>query len=423
MSLLKKPYKPFHFYLVEIFRLPLLLAFRKSLNLFDLFIKCVCFFIQCVCFFIQCTRTEIARFNSKISFIDVHTSSQCSDGLKAISILQFSIISHKPFMLSRIFRRFNLKSDYLAKNIEYGRLNLGYDYGLKSGSILKATLMYLFIMPKYDVIHTHFNSFFTNTNWELDLLKRLNKVIVFHFRGCEIRNKTDNLRLNPQLNCCSECCYPVGSCDSVYQKGRIEAARKYGDLFFVTTPDLLDFMPEAEHIPFIAPDIEVDKIVPAERDPGKFRLVTSSNHHGVDGTEYIRLAVDKLIEGGFNIDYVEISKLPYDETLSLYKSADLYVGKLRMGYYNNANIETMMMGVPNMSYIRPKFREDIPDCPIIQATPDTVYAKLLEYLNKPDELKELGKKGPEFVQKHHNPEKIAEHLIKRYNEAFARKRQ
>ena len=104
-------------------------------------------------------------------------------------------------------------------------------------------------------------------------------------------------------------------------------------------------------------------------------------------------------------------------------SADLYVGKLRMGYYNNANIETMMMGVPNMSYIRPKFRENIPDCPIIQATPDTVYAKLLEYLNKPDELREIGMKGPEFVKKYHDPEKIAKHLIKRYNEAFARKHQ
>ena len=78
-----------------------------------------------------------------------------------------------------------------------------------------------------------------------------------------------------------------------------------------------------------------------------------------------------------------------------------------MGYYNNANIETMMLGVPNMSYIRDDFRSIAPDCPIIVTRPETVYERLRYYVEHRDELRQIGDRGPAFVRKHHDPDRIA----------------
>jgi hypothetical protein len=246
---------------------------------------------------------------------------------------------------------------------------------------------------------------------------------VFHFRGCDVRYRSLNLRLHRELNCCQECDYPSGSCDTEYQHGQVARARQYGDLFFVTTPDLLDFVPEGEHIPFIAPfGVDLDAIEPSPKSPGVFRVVTSSNHDGIDGTQSIRDAVHRLREEGRSVELVEVAGVGYRDALGMYKSADVYVGKLRMGYYNNANIETMMLGVPNMSYIREEFRHLVPDCPIIVTTQDTVYERLRHYIVRREELRAIGARGPAFVKAHHDPQVIARRLIERYNEAFLQRR-
>lgn len=341
------------------------------------------------------------------------------------SVLQLSIISHKQYMLSRVMRAHGIKSDFFALNYDIARnLNIGFDYGVPYHiAPFRRRLLEIYylwnVMARYDVIHSHFLTFLTQEGREFYYLKKLGKVIVFHFRGCDLRQKSINLEKNPELNCCQECDYAEGSCDTDYQRHRLSLARKYGDYFFVTTPDLRDFLPEAEHLPFIYPyGIDFDKIQPSPKNTGVFRVVTSSNHHGVDGTAYIRTAVQRLGEEGWQIELIEVSDMPYLEALAVYKSADIYIGKLRMGYYNNANIETMLVGVPNMSYIRPEFLKAIPDCPILITTPDTVYNNLKEYIGQPEKLKEIGSRGPDFIRKYHDPDKIIDHLIKRYNEVF-----
>ncbi len=308
------------------------------------------------------------------------------------------------------------------------QLTLGYDYHIPYHiNPIKRRLLELFylwtVLSRYDVIHFHFNTLLSLDNgWELEYLKKMGKVLVFHFRGCDLRQKSMNMNMNPDLNCCMECDYPQGSCDTDYQHMRIAKAKHYGNLFFITTPDLKDFLPEAERISFISPyGINFDKILSASKEKGVFRVVTSSNHPGVDGVPHIRKAIHKLANEGYNIELVEVIKQPYFEALAIYKSADLYAGKLLMGYYNNSNIETMMMRVPNMSYIREEYLRDIPDCPIIIARPDNIYEKLREWIQKPEELKMVGAQGPAFVKKYHDPDRVIQIMLDRYNEAWNRK--
>lgn len=348
------------------------------------------------------------------------------------SVLHISVLSHKPFMLSRKMRERGIKSEYMAVSAESGWLKLGergYDYNVKVGPLYAIygpflIMRYLWkILREYDVIHYHFGSVLTREGRELPFLKEMGKLIVFHYRGCDLRQKSVNMRLNPDLNCCKECDYPDGACENEIQRKRLDLARKYGDLFFVTTPDLLDFMPEAEHIPFIAPvGVDMDAITPVERDRSLFRVVTSSNHDGVDGTAHVRDAVERLKAEGHRIELVEVRKAPYEKALAVYKSADVYAGKLLMGCYNNANIECMMMGVPCMSYVRREYMEGLfAGAPIIVSRPDNIYDRLREYIGKRGELAAIGARGKEYVKRMHNPDKIVDMIIARYNNALSKR--
>lgn len=333
-------------------------------------------------------------------------------------------------MLSHLLRDQGIQSEFFALNTDLvDKLILGYDYHIPYHiDPFKRRLLEVYylwkILAKYDVIHFHFNTFLSLDNgWELPYLKKMGKVLVFHFRGCDLRQKSINVAKNPELNCCQGCDYPEGSCDTEYQQARLAKARKYGDLFFVTTPDLLDFFPKAEHIPFIAPyGIDLESIPASPRKNGVFRIVTSSNHPGVDGVPSLREAVSKLQMEGSAVELIEVTDKPLREALSIYRSADLFAGKLCMGYYNNANIETLGMGIPNMAYIRDGYLKGIPDCPIIIARPDNIYEKLKEWMAKPGELKRLGTLGPAFVKKYHDPSRIAAKLISEYNRVWLNKR-
>lgn len=345
------------------------------------------------------------------------------------SVLQMSIPSSKPFMVSRALRQAGLRSHFLAINADVGSgiLNIGWDYAIKSGirlwrRRLKEFAFLWTVMARHDVIHSHFKTFLSETGWEFGYLRRMGKVVIFTYRGCDLRSRTLNMQLFPELNCCEECDYPVGSCDTEYQRTQIELSRTFGDRFFVTTPDLAEFLPGSEHLPFIHPHgFDVDAVVPASKSAGVFRVVTSSNHHGIDGTRFIVDAVDRLQQEGHAIELVVVSKQPFAEALSIYKSADVYVGKLRLGYYNNANIETMMLGVPNMSFVRDRFQMLVPDSPIIQTTPATVYDQLKKFLGRRDELRAIGQLGMDFVKRHHDPAAITARLVAAYNLEWQRK--
>lgn len=344
------------------------------------------------------------------------------------SVAHVSLISHKQYMLSRLARNHGLKGTFLAINTyPNAHLKIGFDYEVPMNMdpfrrYLRASWYLWRVLAFHDVIHYHFNGFLFDDGTDLRVLKRMGKVIVVHYRGCDLRCRSINTAKNPELNVCQECSYPVGSCDTDYQRNKITISRTYSDIKFVTTPDLLDFSEDAEHLPFIAPyAIDFSAIEPAPRTPGVFRVVTSSNHPALDGVRFVREAVDRLIAEGVKIELVEIYRQAFHDALALYKSADLYCGKLRMGYYNNANIESLMLGVPNMCYIREQYLDRISDSPIIVARPDNVYEKLREWVAKPEELKRLGAQGPDFVRRHHHADELMVRMIARYNAALERK--
>jgi len=151
----------------------------------------------------------------------------------------------------------------------------------------------------------------------------MGKKLVFQFRGCDIRDREENIRLNPGLNACQECNYPEHWCRNSFKDRMRRIAKEFGNLFLVTTPDLKDFFPGAIHLPFLIPEMPGHSMLSAggsrPKDKNRhFRIIHVTNHEGIDGTRYIVEAVNRLKVEGYEIELIIPRQVPFQEMLRLY---------------------------------------------------------------------------------------------------------
>jgi hypothetical protein len=340
-------------------------------------------------------------------------------------ILQISPLTTKPYIISRVLRDLGYECDFLAVGdpskywLKYG--DKGYDFNLnpKKHSILSRPFYELFQFWKYvshyDIFHFHFlTSFFSFFSFcELKFLKKLGKKIVFHFRGCDIRERAATSE-KARLSCCSECDYPLEVCKNSFKEKNRNLAKRYGDLFLVTTPDLLQYIPKARHLPFMRDLLDYESILPLPKGDGTIRIVHATNHDGIEGTHYVREAVARLKSEGYPVELIVVQKVAHEAALRIFKSADICVGKLMMGFYANFQIESMAMGKPTLCYIREDLKKFSPDCPIISTTPRNVYENLRSLCEDGELRESLGKRGTEFVKKEHDNSRIGAKLLHYY---------
>jgi len=340
-------------------------------------------------------------------------------------ILQISPLTTKPYILSRVLRELGYESDFVAIGdpskywLRDG--DKGYDFNIhtakRSHFVRPFYELFQFwkCVSRYDIFHYHFlTSFFSFPSFrELKYLKKLRKKIAFHFRGCDIREKVDHGG-KYEFTCCTECDYPLEACMNPVKEKNRRMAKKYGDIFLVTTPDLLQYIPQAHHLPFVRDLFDYDSIPSLPKEKGTLRIVHATNHEGIEGTRHVETACDRLKSEGYPVELIIVRKVPHMEALQIFKSADVCVGKLMMGYYANFQIESMLLGKPTLCFIREDLRPLTPDCPIISTTPKNVYENLKRLCDDGGLRESLGRKGVEFVKKEHDNSKIGTRLLRYY---------
>jgi len=334
------------------------------------------------------------------------------------SVLHISYMVHIPYYTVLILRRLGMKADYLA----VGSSNLWNrsDYVTPTSRLpfVKAWLEFVFfwrIIAKYEVLHLHFMKTMSQDGWEVPLLKQMGRKIVIHYRGCEIREREKNMALHPKINICSECEYNPRPCEG--QEARRELARWYGDHFFVTTPDMLDFVPQAEYMPFFLPEIDFDAYRIRERNSKRFKIVHATTHPGIEGTSHIKAAIQRLQERGYKIEFVFLHLVSPETILHEFASADLAIGKMKMGYYANAQIESMFLGIPTITYVRSEFMTDeLRESGFIFSTLDELEQTLEYYLVNPDALAQKRAIARASILRLHDNDVLGRRLVNLYDQ-------
>lgn len=267
---------------------------------------------------------------------------------------------------------------------------------------------------------------------DLPILKRLGKGIVVTYQGDDARQGDFSLA-NFEFSAAQEveAGYYTPESDEDKRK-RIATFGKYADKVYALNPDLLRVLPpHSEFLPYASVD-------PREWRPpegfhvGQGRRLTilhAPTHRGAKGTRHILRAVELLRERDrLDFEFTLVEKIPHDEVRRLYERADLLIDQLLFGWYGGLAVELMALGKPVMCYVResdlgfipPEMRRDLP---VINATPANIYEVLKEWITaRREELPAVGARGRAFVERWHDPLKIAARLKDDYETILASKR-
>jgi hypothetical protein len=203
---------------------------------------------------------------------------------------------------------------------------------------------------------------------------------------------------------------------------------RFADRIYYLNPDLAHTLPpHAEFMGYGHVDMRDWIPVPFALGVDEPPLVVHAPwHKGVKGTRFVLDAVERLQDEGVPFRFEQIEGLPHAEARRLYNRAHILIDQLLLGWYGGLAVELMALGKPVIAHVRESDLSVLPEAmraelPVIDATHETIYDVLHEWLTvRKGELAEVGARGRSYVERWHDPLKIAERLRKDYSELASR---
>lgn len=314
------------------------------------------------------------------------------------------------------------------------------------------------VLTQYDIVHftgvqnlryfyffsvQHFGSM--PIGWDVELLKRLGKKIVYSNTGCLDGVSQSSFRKweGPEVVC--DICPWRDNPDVCSDEHNLTWGKLRNELcdYQITLGgnrgDYNDD-PRVHEVPeFYCLDPEVwqpDLSVPAEyrlefpqgtvkifHAVGNFKLRTDENNRNLKSTHIYLPLIERLKQEGYPVELLFFSKMPNKELRFYQVQADIFVDMLTVGFFGATAREGMMLGKPVICYLRPQWleqmRREIPEyvdeLPIVSATPQTVEKVLKDLIEQPEKRAEIGKRSRAFALKWHSAEAGAKRLEQIYS--------
>jgi hypothetical protein len=350
-------------------------------------------------------------------------------------------VGNQPWTLSRAERELGLKSDVV---VNYGTW-LGYPADKTVGKYGNKTVVEyarrakfaLTAAIKYDVLHFYFGRSFTtwdDLGWQHGRSAFENAVVMLdvslaHFfqkkmfmtlQGCDARLAGRSNKINRETPCAEGRCSAFGVCisqlDDVRQRMMAELLPHMNRVFCLN-PELRRYVERAEFVPYANVNISTQSII-LPSGSSRPRVVHAPSDQGLKGTPDI-LAALRSLQDVIDFDLVVVEKTPHEEAMKIYQSADVAIDQIHFGWYGGFAVEMMAMGKPVAAYIREEDREFVPpemwaDLPIIRLDPATLKEDLGSMIAAAKDLPRQGQLSRRFVEKWHDPHKIARMMMRIY---------
>ncbi|WP_405056009.1 glycosyltransferase [Kribbella sp. NBC_01505] len=193
----------------------------------------------------------------------------------------------------------------------------------------------------------------------------------------------------------------------------VELFTSYPGPVFVSTPDLLDYVPQATWCPVVV-ETDVwrsDAPVLARKRPV---VAHAPSKAVIKGSDLIDPIMTELDRRGV-ITYRRVQGVDPADMPAVYGDADIVIDQFRIGNYGVAACEAMAAGRIVVSYVSKDVRDRVTDAtglelPIVQATPDTLEDVLLGLIAEPERAREIAARGPVFVEEVHDGRRSGEVL-------------
>ncbi|WP_022852148.1 glycosyltransferase [Limisalsivibrio acetivorans] len=272
--------------------------------------------------------------------------------------------------------------------------------------------------------------------WDIKLLKKLGKKIVYSNNSCHDGLLQSTFAQQGYFNTCSICRWKdvPKVCSDEKMKHWGEYRNSVVDFHVHNGGHKADYNlhPSTHDVPeFYCLDSEVwnpDLLIPSN-----YRLSISEDtvkiYHAVGlynqrtkgnvnaKTSHIIIpSIEKLKKEGHNVELIFVNDVPNKHVKYYQMQADIVADMLTYGWFG-ANIrEAMMLGKPCICYINPEWRdsigESIPeyarDLPIVSATVDTFYDRLKELVVDAEKRKDIGRRSRAFAERWHSKKSAGE---------------
>jgi len=180
---------------------------------------------------------------------------------------------------------------------------------------------------------------------------------------------------------------------------------------FVSTPDLLHWLPDATWLPVVV-DPALWRRAPADaRTTGPPAVVHAPSSPWLKGTDRIEPLLRRLEEEGV-IEYRQIVGIPHAAMPDFYADADIVLDQFVLGIYGVAACEAMASGRLVMSHVddftRATVRErtDL-ELPVHEATIESLENELRRAVAEPEVFARFRSAGPDFVEAVHDGRRSA----------------
>lgn len=184
----------------------------------------------------------------------------------------------------------------------------------------------------------------------------------------------------------------------------IRLLEESGRPLFVSTPDLLDYLPNASWCPVV---VDPARWVAerGHRSDGPLRVAHVPSVSTVKGTQLILPALEKLAQEGV-IDLRLVQGVPSAEMPAVFASADVVVDQVRIGSYGVAACEAMAAGCIVVGHVADRVRAEVVrrtgwTLPVVESDPPGIEATLRGLADLPDRT-ELIEAGVDFVRQVHD---------------------
>jgi hypothetical protein len=148
----------------------------------------------------------------------------------------------------------------------------------------------------------------------------------------------------------------------------------------------------------------------ADGRSGEVVLVHAPNHRALKGTAALENAVRQLQAEGLQVRLDLLQSRPNEEVRRAVLEGDV-VAEQFLGGYALFAIEGMSAGRPvvsNLSWMADDLRAELGDCPIVDATPETLADRLRSLVTDPGLRARLGPASREYALRRHSYEAVGE---------------
>ena len=184
----------------------------------------------------------------------------------------------------------------------------------------------------------------------------------------------------------------------------VEQFRRFEGKTFVSTPGLLDFVPEAQWCPVVVdPKVWASSMSVLTSPVPVIAHIPSSQQKG---SEWIDPILQELADRGV-VDYLRLSGIPLAEMPSYVSGCDILIEQFGIADYSVAACEAMAAGRLVVSHVADTVRARVREAtglelPIVEADPDTLRAVILAQLDDRESARATASRGPEFIRAVHD---------------------